>query len=97
MKNQISEDVKEDRLNRLMTLQQDISLKKNRERLGNLETVLVTDRNEKDLCLGRSKREAPETDGEIVFTCSSSLPEIGSFVQVKLTRAEPYDIYGEMK
>ena len=45
--------------------------------------------------LGRSQREAPETDGEILFT-GATVPEPGQFVQVKITRAEPYDLMGEM-
>ena len=96
MKDQIPEEIKEERLERLMALQQKISLRKNLDRIGTTEKVLVTDCNEKGLCLGRSMREAPETDGEIIFNAGSSLPEIGSFVNVRLTRAEPYDLYGEL-
>ena len=96
MKDQIPEEIKEERLERLMALQQKISLRKNLDRVGTTEKVLVTDCNEKGLCLGRSMREAPETDGEIIFNAGSSLPEIGSFVNVRLTRAEPYDLYGEL-
>ena len=96
MKDQIPEEIKEERLERLMALQQKISLRKNLDRIGSTEKVLVTDCNEKGLCLGRSMREAPETDGEIIFNAGSSLPEIGSFVNVRLTRAEPYDLYGEL-
>ena len=78
-----------------MTLQQGISLKRNQRRLGQIETVLVTDRDDMGNILGRSQREAPETDGEILFT-GASVPEPGQFVQVKITRAEPYDLMGEM-
>ena len=46
--------------------------------------------------LGRSHREAPETDGEILFTCGGKLPEIGSFANVRLTQADTYDLMGEM-
>ena len=95
MKDQIDEDIKAERLDRLMQLQQKISMKKNRERIGTIERVLVTDHQE-GLCLGRSSREAPETDGEILFSCHGTLPEIGTFVTVRLNRAEPYDLYGEM-
>ncbi len=96
MKDQIPEEIKQERLDRLMTLQQDISLRNNQKRLGQVEKVLVTDRNDEGLCLGRSSREAPETDGEILFTAGKNMPAPGEFVQVRLTRAEPYDLYGEM-
>ena len=53
---------------------------------------------------GRSSEKSDESnqlsftieDGEIIFNAGSSLPEIGSFVNVRLTRAEPYDLYGEL-
>lgn len=95
MPDQIPEEVKQDRLDRLMTLQAGISLKRNRLRVGTTEKVLVTDRNEEGLMLGRSQREAPETDGEILFTAKRA-PEIGSFVSVRLTKADTYDLWGEM-
>ena len=95
MPDQIPEEVKQERLDRLMTLQQGISLRRNQRRLGQIEKVLVTDRDDMGNILGRSQREAPETDGEILFT-GATVPEPGQFVQVKITRAEPYDLMGEM-
>ena len=58
--------------------------------------MLVTDLNSGGKALGRSRLEAPETDGEILFTFGSEKPEIGSFVPVRITRAETYDLMGEM-
>ena len=93
---QLPEEVKQERLDRLMTLQARISLKRNQARVGSTEKVLVTDLDEQGRALGRSRLEAPETDGEIVFTGGSGMPEIGSFVPVRITRAETYDLMGEM-
>ncbi len=95
MPDQIPEEIKQERLDRLMTLQAEISLKRNLLRLGKTEKVLVTDVGEDGLILGRSQFEAPETDGEIVFTAKKA-PQIGSFVNVKITQAETYDLMGEM-
>ncbi len=95
MPDQIPEEIKQERLDRLMTLQAEISLKRNLLRLGKTEKVLVTDVGEDGLILGRSQFEAPETDGEIVFTAKKT-PQIGSFVNVKITQAETYDLMGEM-
>ena len=95
MPGQIPEEVKQERLDRLMTLQADISLRRNRLRVGTVERVLVTDTGADGLALGRSEREAPETDGEIVFTAPAR-PAVGSFVQVRITEAETYDLKGEM-
>ena len=92
---QSPEEIKQERLDRLMTLQARISLRRNRLRVGTVEKVLVTDRSDDGFLLGRSQFEAPETDGEIVFIGKGS-PEIGSFVQVKITSAKTYDLTGEM-
>ncbi len=95
MPDQIPEEIKQERLDRLMKQQAAISLKRNQQRVGTVEKVLVTDVSEDGTALGRSSREAPETDGEIVFSVKQK-PEIGSFVTVKLTRADTYDLMGEM-
>ena len=96
MPDQIPEEIKQERLDRLMTMQSAISLKRNQARVGTIEKVLVTDAAPGGKALGRSHREAPETDGEILFTCGDKLPEIGTFVNVKLTKADTYDLMGEM-
>lgn len=95
MKEQIPEEVKQERLDRLMTLQQEISLERNQLRVGTVEKVLVTDHDDMGNILGRSQREAPETDGEILFT-GETIPEAGQFVNVKITRADTYDLMGEI-
>ncbi len=96
MPEQVPEEIKQERYDRLMSLQQGISLRRNEARVGTVERVLVTDTGRGQLCLGRSAREAPETDGEIYFTAPDALPRVGSFVSVRLTRAKTYDLYGEM-
>ncbi|MBP3720184.1 MAG: 30S ribosomal protein S12 methylthiotransferase RimO [Clostridia bacterium] len=96
MKDQIPEEVKQERLDRLMTLQQSISMDLNRKRVGTEEKVLVTDVSPDGRALGRSRRETPETDGEIVFAWKKAMPEIGSFTSVRITGAQSYDLTGEM-
>ena len=95
MPSQLPEEVKQERLDQIMTAQNAISLKRNLLRVGSVEKVLVTDLREDGIGLGRSSREAPETDGEILFRYHGSTPEIGSFIQVRITNAEPYDLLGE--
>ena len=93
---QVPEEVKRERLDRLMTLQQKISLKRNQARVGLTEKVLITDTDPvRRLALGRSEREAPESDGEILISCKNVQPEIGRFLTVRLTGAETYDLMGE--
>jgi len=95
---QIPEEIKQERLDRLMRMQQEISLKRNQARVGTVEKVLVTGMNEEGLLMGRSHREAPETDGEILFTLPEGtvFPNPGTFVNVRITQADTYDLIGEM-
>jgi len=93
---QLPDEVKQERLDRLMTLQQEISLRRNRMRIGSIEQVLVTDTDGNGNCLGRSSREAPEIDGEIYVSCPDARPETGLFIPVRITEAGEYDLRGEM-
>ena len=95
MPGQIPEEVKQERLDRLMSLQQGISLKRNQARIGSVEQVLVTDTDGDGRCLGRSSREAPETDGEIIVSCGGG-PEPGMFIPVRIDSAGHYDLRGTM-
>ena len=94
MPDQVPEEVKQERLDRLMRLQAGISLSRNRLRVGTAARVLVTGR-EGDGYVGRSILEAPDADGVIRFRSSRPVAE-GTFVNVRLTDADEYDLYGEV-
>lgn len=89
MDGQVPFRVKRRRYDRLMTLQQGISSEINESWVGREMRVLVEDHQEGWL-VGRSHRDAPEIDG-LVFVDGEAAP--GSFVTVKVTSAEPYDLY----
>ncbi len=93
MPGQIDEAVKTDRLDRLMRLQQRISLEINRARVGETCEVLV-ESFESGRYLGRSRLEAPEVDGVIRFRSRRRLLP-GEYVPVKITGASEYDLDGE--
>jgi ribosomal protein S12 methylthiotransferase len=84
----VPEDVKQKRLERLMSLQQDISLQKNQTWVGKSIYMLVEGYNE-GISIGRSFRDAPEIDG-MVFV-EGNLP-IGEIVEVKVTDALVHDL-----
>lgn len=84
----VPENVKQERLERLMTLQQDISLQKNQTWVGKTISVLVEGNNE-GISIGRSFRDAPEIDG-MVFV-EGNLP-IGEIVKVKVSDALVHDL-----
>ena len=94
MDGQIDESVKEDRLDKVMTLQQQVSLARNRTRVGTTVRVLC-EGEQNGVYIGRSEFEAPETDGVIEFTAPRKV-ESGEFVNVRITRALEYDLIGEM-
>ena len=95
MPDQIPDEIKQERYDRLMTLQNRISMKKNQARVGEETDVLITDRNQAGILLARSRREAPETDGEILLTGTSSLKP-GDFARARIVKAGPYDLEGQL-
>ena len=94
MPRQLPEVVKKQRLDRLMQLQQGVSLKRNEARIGREELVLIESIRADGLAEGRSEAEAPETDGSILVSGASE-EDIGQFIRVRYTNAMTYDILGE--
>ena len=93
MDGQIDEDVKEERLDRLMTAQQHISLERNQSRVGQVCDVLVENVRTDGTGTGRSAAEAPEGDGVILIDGVDE-NDIGNFVRVRITEARTYDLLG---
>ena len=94
MPDQIPEEIKQERLDRLMALQAEISRELNEERVGKVYKTLVTGHDGLTY-IGRTEMEAPDSDGEVHFFAQRELNE-GEFVQVRITRADTYDLYGEI-
>ncbi len=96
MPDQIDEDVKQERLDQLMMLQQSISMEINQSRIGATCEVLVDGYDEDEgRFFGRSLLEAPESDGCIWLEADRELTP-GEYVQVKITGADAYDLEGEV-
>ena len=94
MPNQVPEEIKQERLDRLMALQAKISLERNQLRVGKTEKLLVTGHNGLNYT-ARSAWEAPDADGEIMLLSNRPLTE-GQFVQAKITGADTYDLSAEI-
>lgn len=92
---EIDEETQNERLNRLMLLQKQISLEKNQEKIGSTVEVLVEEKEAlNNKYRGRSKADAAdEVDGQVIFEYDGDI-ELGSFVQVKITDASEYDLFG---
>lgn len=91
---QVDERTKEARRDALMSIQQKISKRLNRQRVGQICKVLIEGTSSEGVYFGRSYGEAPEIDGQ-VFVISDRPLKAGDFVNVKITKAYEYDLLGE--
>jgi ribosomal protein S12 methylthiotransferase len=89
----VPEEVKEERLFRLMELQARISLRKNQGFVGRVLEVLVDELPEPGLAVGRSYRDAPGIDG-LVYVETDGTVRVGERVRVRITRADTHDLFG---
>jgi ribosomal protein S12 methylthiotransferase len=92
MQDDVPDEVKQERVDKLMDIQQNISLEINAQRVGKTEKVLI-DRLEGDYYIGRTQYDSPEVDDEILISADTEL-QIGEFYQVKITQADYFDCYG---
>lgn len=93
---QIDEQIKQDRYDEIMALQLDIHEELNQKKIGKTVKVLCEGFDPvAETFFGRSEADAPEIDGKVYFS-SKTKPKEGQFVNVKITDAIDYDIYGEM-
>ncbi|QXM06089.1 30S ribosomal protein S12 methylthiotransferase RimO [Crassaminicella indica] len=96
LKDQISEEIKEQRRASIMAIQKEISLQKNMEKIGNIYDILIEEKiDEEDVYVGRTMYDAPEVDG-IVYVNSTKPLSIGDLVKVKITDTLEYDLLGEI-
>ena len=97
MDQQVDDDVKEVRQQELMGLQAEISKEKNEAYVGQTVKILVDGPSEEHewVQVGRMATQAPEVDGQ-VYIDNSDLTQIeaGSFINVRITQAEEYDLAG---
>ena len=98
----VPQEVKQDRLDRLMSLQKDVSYACNLSRVGSVERVIVDDYLD-GVYVCRSEFESPEVDGEILAKETAALPEgrdpreiVGTFINVRITGADEYDLTAEI-
>ena len=92
---QISDKLKNERFDRLMSLQQEISCQINKKYLGTIQEVLIEEKNKSNIYLGRTQMDAPEVDG-LVYVKSAKALSPGDFVKVKINDTLEYDLAGEL-
>jgi ribosomal protein S12 methylthiotransferase len=91
----VPEEIKQERVDAIMEIQQGISFEINQEKIGHTYKVLV-DRKEGDYFVGRTEFDSPEVDNEVLIDAKTGYAANGSFVQVKIDRAEDFDLYGRI-
>ena len=94
MPDQVPEDIKEQRFHRFMQVQQAISAQRLQQKIGKTLAVIVDEIDEQGI-VGRSMADAPEIDGVVyVDNLSQSAVKIGDIIQVTITQADEYDLWG---
>lgn len=93
---QVAEEIKEKRLDALMTLQQGISLERNRGKIGGTEEVIAEGYDEESfLFYGRSRGDSIDVDGKVYFATEEEI-EAGDIVRVEILDADEYDLTGRV-
>lgn len=90
----VPEEVKQQRLQRFMAHQAEISANRLKRRVGKIETVLIDEVVEEG-AVARSKADAPEIDGQVFIDGATHL-KVGDFVDVRLEEADEYDLWGHL-
>ena len=88
----VPEDVKQKRLDKLMRIQQQISAELEAEKVGTIQKVII-DREEGDYYVGRTEFCSPEVDPEVLIPISERELTIGEFYDVRITDSEEFDLY----
>ena len=90
----IPAEVKQERADEIMAMQQDISMELNQTKIGNTYKVLF-DRKEGGHFIGRTQYDSPEVDNEVLIPATQFV-RLGDFANVKINRAEEFDLYGDL-
>lgn len=95
LEDHVPAEVKQDRANQLMALQEQISYELNQEKIGKTYNVLI-DKKESGHFVGRTEFDSIEVDNEVLIDAKKFYCRVGDFVQVKITDATEFDLYGEV-
>jgi RNA modification enzyme, MiaB family len=95
MEDNVPHELKEERAAELMEIQEGISAELNAQKVGKIFKVLF-DRKEGGYFVGRTEYDSPEVDNEVLVDAKTNYIRIGDFARVKITRAEEFDLFGEL-
>ena len=94
LEDDVPEDVKTARVNELMELQSQISWDLNQEKVGKIFKCII-DRKEGGYFVGRTEYDSPDVDNEVLIDATKQYLKTGEFVNIKITSATEFDLYGD--
>lgn len=94
MVDDVPDEVKQERANHVMAIQEEISNEINQEKIGKTFKVLI-DRKESGSFIGRTEHDSPEVDNEVYVDAKKHYLRVGDFAEIKITDATEFDLYGE--
>jgi ribosomal protein S12 methylthiotransferase len=94
MKDNVPAKTKEDRANKLMELQEDISLQINEQKVGKVFKTII-DKKESGYFVGRTEFDSPEVDNEVLVDAQRHYLKVGDFANIRVTEVREFDLIGE--
>ena len=95
MEDDVREDIKEERVEMIMNIQQDIAAEKNKKFIGK-KLKVIFDRKEGGYFIGRTEYDSPEVDNEVLLPAENNYVSLGEFVMVNVLDASDFDIFVEL-
>ncbi|PKV66999.1 30S ribosomal protein S12 methylthiotransferase RimO [Pontibacter ramchanderi] len=95
LEDNVPDEVKQERADAIMELQQGISVELNEEKIGKTYKVLF-DRKESGYFVGRTQYDSPEVDNEVLVPADNQYVRLGDFANVRITDSSDFDLYGEV-
>ena len=93
LEDDVPEKVKQDRANKIMEIQSQISWELNQQKIGQ-EFKVVIDRKEGNYFVGRTECDSPDVDNEVLINATTTYLKTGEFTTVKIVGAQDFDLYG---
>ncbi|SFJ12892.1 30S ribosomal protein S12 methylthiotransferase RimO [Myroides guanonis] len=93
LEDNVPQEIKQARANEIMEIQAQISWELNQEKIGKTYRCII-DRKEGNHFIGRTEFDSPDVDNEVLINATEHYVKVGEFVEVKITEATEFDLYG---
>jgi len=93
---QVPPEVREQRREQIMQIQQDISRQRQQRWIKRIVTVMLEQKLPDGRWMGRTEGDAPEIDGQVYITCAQTSLHVGDMIKVRILEADCYDLIGEV-